>query len=448
EIVWNIVPVTVDVIVIMAIMFPRSPIYAGGILIFMIIFMIVSTLWSKKMAPLNEHEASMSNKRTGQLSDAITNIMSVKSYAREKHEHKRFAKWQKEVFDASYNILKADTVRNYCFDSIFLGINVLIIILMLFGRNWFDFSLATLILIVNYSSMLMGDLWDVHSIFKTMNRIFGDSKEMTEILDMEDDVVDMPGAKKMIITNAEVNFDDISFRHEKAKEKIFENFSLSIKPGERIGLVGVSGSGKTTLTKLLLRFADVMKGGIYIDGQNVREVTQDSLREAIAYVPQESSLFHRSIFENIAYGRPDATDEEVYEAARLANADEFIAKLPDAYDTLVGERGVKLSGGQRQRIAIARAILKDAPILVLDEATSALDSESEAAIQGALANLMEGRTSIVVAHRLSTIAGLDRIVVLNDGKIVESGTHKELLAKNGEYAKLWNRQSGAFLDEE
>ena len=226
---------------------------------------------------------------------------------------------------------------------------------------------------------------------------------------------------------------------------LHDDFNLEIPAGRSIGLVGVSGSGKTTLTKLLLRFADVNEGGIFIDGQDIRDVTQKSLREAIAYVPQESSLFHRSIFENIAYGRPDATDEEVYEAARLANADEFIAGLPNGYDTLVGERGVKLSGGQRQRIAIARAILKDAPILVLDEATSALDSESEAAIQGALANLMEGRTSIVVAHRLSTIAGLDEIVVLNDGKIVEQGSHKELLKKNGEYAKLWSRQSGAFL---
>lgn len=446
EVIWNILPTIIDVVIIMYIMIPRVPLYAAGILIFMAIFMVVATLWSKKIAPLNEHESSMSNKRTGQLADAITNIMAVKSYAREKFEHKRFEKWQKATFDASYNVLKADTLRNYCFDAIFLGMNVLIIILMMFGRQWFMLSVSTLVLIVSYSSTLMRDLWDVHSIFKTMNRIFGDSREMTEILDLKDDVVDAPDAKVMKVTDAEVVFDNISFKHDKAKESIFEDFNLTIKPGERIGLVGISGSGKTTLTKLLLRFADVDRGAIYIDGQNVSEVTQNSLREAIAYVPQESSLFHRSIFENIEYGKPGVTDEEVYEAARLANADEFIEKLPDGYDTMVGERGIKLSGGQRQRIAIARAILKDAPILVLDEATSALDSESEALIQGALANLMEGRTSIVVAHRLSTIAGLDRIVVLHDGKIVEQGTHKELLKLDGEYAKLWNRQSGSFLE--
>jgi ATP-binding cassette subfamily B protein len=261
-------------------------------------------------------------------------------------------------------------------------------------------------------------------------------------------VVDEPGAKKLVINKAKINFSNITFKHKDAKEPIFENYSLTIAPGERVGLVGISGSGKTTLTKLLLRFADVDAGEIMIDDQNVRNVTQQSLREAIAYVPQESSLFHRTVFDNIAYGRPGASKEEVLKAAKLANADEFIKKLPDGYETMVGERGVKLSGGQRQRIAIARAILKDAPILVLDEATSALDSESEALIQEALNNLMKGRTSIVVAHRLSTIAGLDKIVVLNDGKIVEQGTHAELLARGGEYQKLWSRQSGAFLDED
>ncbi|MBQ6375418.1 ABC transporter ATP-binding protein [Candidatus Saccharibacteria bacterium] len=447
EMVWNIVPVVIDVIVIMAIMAPRVPIYAAGVCVLIVVFMIVASYWSKKIGPMNEREASMSNKRTGQLADAITNIISVKSYAREKFEHKRFEKWQREVYNASYDLLKADTKRNYCFDTIFLFMNVLIVVLMIFGQEWFTLSIATLILVVNYSSTLMSDLWSVHSIFKRMNRIFGDASEMTEILDMPDDVVDEPGAKKLVLDKAEIDFQDISFKHVGAKETIFEDFSLLISPGERVGLVGVSGSGKTTLTKLLLRFADVSGGAIIIDGQNIRDVTQNSLREVIAYVPQESSLFHRSVYDNILYGRPSATREEVLMAAKLANADEFIEKLPEGYDTMVGERGVKLSGGQRQRIAIARAILKDAPILVLDEATSALDSESEAAIQAALANLMEGRTSIVVAHRLSTIAGLDKIVVLHDGKIVEQGTHKELLVRGGEYAKLWSRQSGAFLDE-
>ena len=217
---------------------------------------------------------------------------------------------------------------------------------------------------------------------------------------------------------------------------MFDDLTLHVAAGQRVGLVGKSGSGKTTLTKLLLRLDDVQGGRVLVDGQDVSRCTQQSLRRQVAYVPQEALLFHRSIRENIAYGRPNATDEQIREAARL----------PRGFDTMVGERGVKLSGGQRQRVAIARAILTDAPILVLDEATSALDSESEALVQEALENLMRGRTSIVVAHRLSTVAALDRIVVLADGEIVEDGTHAQLVEAGGEYASLWSRQTGAFLE--
>ncbi len=222
--------------------------------------------------------------------------------------------------------------------------------------------------------------------------------------------------------------------------------SISFRDNEFVAILGPSGSGKTTLTKLLLRLDDVQGGRVLVDGQDVSRCTQQSLRRQVAYVPQEALLFHRSIRENIAYDRPDATDEQIREAARLANATEFIDRLPRGFDTMVGERGVKLSGGQRQRVAIARAILTDAPILVLDEATSALDSESEALVQEALENLMRGRTSIVVAHRLSTVAALDRIVVLADGEIVEDGTHVQLVEAGGEYASLWSRQTGAFLE--
>ncbi len=447
EVIWNIFPVILDVGMILIIMTPRAPLFSLTLVIFVILFLIVSTIWSKRIAPLNEHEASMNNRRTGQLADSITNIAAVKAYAREGFEHQRFKKYQRQVFDASHAVLIADTKRNYTFDTLILLVNVAIVFFVIFGQHTFGLAIATLVLIGNYTGTIMADMWDVHSVYKTMNRVFGDAKEMTEILDMDDDVVDAENAVPLKITKSKIDFNDVFFKHPDARETIFENFSLTINPGERIGLVGVSGSGKTTLTKLLLRFADVNKGEILIDGQNIRNVTQKTLREGIAYVPQETALFHRSIAENIAYSRPNATAAEIERAAKLANAHEFIKDLPDGYDTLVGERGVKLSGGQRQRVAIARAILKDAPILVLDEATSALDSESEALIQGALNELMKNRTSIVIAHRLSTVASLDRIVVLKDGKIVEQGTHKELIAKNGEYSKLWSRQSGAFLEE-
>lgn len=447
EVIWNILPWVTSIISYIVILFPRASIFTILMVGLIIVYATISGLMSKPIAKLNRAEAEASNKTTGQLADSISNITAVKSYAREKYEQKRYAGFNRKWFMAANRSMRAHIMREIFFSFVNVGLVGATVYLMLTGTTVFGLSVATLVLIVTYSQQVLGSLWDLNSIFRTFTRVFGDASEMTEILDMKDDVVDEPGAKPLVIeTTAEVNFDHISFRHPDARQAIFEDFSLDVKLGERIGLVGVSGSGKTTLTKLLLRFADVTQGAVLIDGQNIRNVTQESLRETIAYVPQESSLFHRSVFDNIAYGRPGATREEVYEAARLAYADEFIAELPDGYDTMVGERGVKLSGGQRQRIAIARAILKDAPILVLDEATSALDSESEAAIQKALSNLMEGRTSIVVAHRLSTIAGLDRIVVLKDGKIAEAGTHQELLKVGGEYAKLWNRQSGAFLE--
>lgn len=447
EFFWNVFPVFLDVVMIVIVLIPRVPLFVVGIIVFIVIYIVMSAVWFKKLAPIHEKEAKTLNKCTGQLADSVSNIAAVKSYAREKHENERYAKYQKEWYKASSMSLKQNTKRNYFFDSVGVGIIVLIVIFMIGAQDWFGVSVATLVLLVNYSQNILSDLWSIHSVFKSLNRVFGDAREMTEILDTEDDVVDAEGAKDLAISRAEIEFKNLTFKHKDAKKPIFEDFSLKIEPGKSVGLVGVSGSGKTTLTKLLLRFADVENGAIFIDGQNIRDVTQKSLREAIAYVPQESSLFHRSIFENIAYGKPSASKEEVYRAAKLANADEFIKDLPNGYDTLVGERGVKLSGGQRQRVAIARAILKDAPILVLDEATSALDSESEALIQSALANLMKGRTSIVVAHRLSTIASLDEIVVMDDGKIVEKGTHDELLKQKGQYQKLWSRQSGAFLKE-
>jgi ATP-binding cassette subfamily B protein len=272
-----------------------------------------------------------------------------------------------------------------------------------------------------------------------------DAAQFTELLLEPPAVADAARAEMFTPRDYSVEMRDISFRYSPEQPLLFDRFTLRVEPGSKVGLVGRSGGGKTTLTRLLLRFADVERGEILIGGQTIDRVPQSALRTAIGYVPQDPSMFHRTIADNIRFGRPGATDADVRRAARMAHAAEFIEALPAGYQTLVGERGVKLSGGQRQRVAIARAILKDAPILLLDEATSALDSESEALIQEALWTLMSGRTAIVIAHRLSTVRRMDRLVVLESGRIVEHGSHEALLERDGIYASLWAHQSGGFL---
>ena len=444
--VWDIYPLILTILYSIGVAGMVCWPFAIILAIYAVVYMVVAITTYYKTRHVDEALADAENKQTGQLADSITNEISVKSYAREKMEGARFGRATERTKKATFSVAKVSLWRNFSMNVVnaitFAGLLVLIVM----SHNLFGLSIASVVFLYSLSNSLLSNVWTINHILRSINRALGDSKEMVGILDLPY-IVDDKTDKPLVIKEARIDFSHVTFQHEEQKEKLFSDFNLIVQPGKNVGLVGVSGSGKTTLTKLLLRFSDVVKGGIYIDGQDIRDVTQQSLREAIAYVPQESSLFHRSVFENIAYGKLGATEEEVVQAAKLANADEFIRQLPDGYNTLVGERGIKLSGGQRQRIAIARAILKDAPILVLDEATSALDSESEALIQEALKNLTRGRTAIVVAHRLSTIAGLDEIVVLNDGEIVEQGAHKELLVKNGAYARLWSRQSGAFLEE-
>ena len=444
--VWDIYPLILTVFYSIGVTAVVCLPFAIILLLYAALYMTVAITTYYKTRHVDEGLANAENKQTGQLADSITNEMSVKSYARESFERARFGRATARTKKATFDVAKVSFWRNLSMNTINMVTYTALLILIIMSHDLFGLSIASVVFVYSLANSLLSNVWTINHILRSINSSLGNAKEMVEILDLPY-IIDDKTDKPLKVTKAEIDFSHISFQHEEQKDKLFFDFDLKIPAGKTIGLVGVSGSGKTTLTKLLLRFADVMGGAIYIDGQDIRDVTQQSLREAIAYVPQESSLFHRSVFENIAYGKPGASEEEVIHAAKLANADEFIRELPEGYETLVGERGVKLSGGQRQRIAIARAILKDAPILVLDEATSALDSESEALIQGALSNLMKGRTSIVVAHRLSTIAGLDEIVVLKDGVIVEKGSHQELLVKNGEYSKLWSRQSGAFLQE-
>jgi len=445
--VWAIMPLVSSIVFTIIILWPLIPAVAIFLICFCVVYVVISALAYKSTAKYNAAEAAASTKQTGQLADSITNIISVKSYGRESHERKRYAGYQDRTFAASIKLMRAVIGRDMAFSGIGVMVTAAIVIFLIGGPGWFGIGVSTMIMIVTYTQQITGRLWDVNKIFRDFSRIFGDAYEMTVILDTTDAVKDMPGAQPLEVTKGEIEFQDITFQHSDSQAPLFKDFSLKLKSGERVGLVGISGSGKTTLTKLLLRFADVSKGTILIDKQNIAAAQQISLRRQVAYVPQETSLFHRSIADNIAYAKPDASRAEVIRAAKLANADEFIVTLQDGYDTLVGERGVKLSGGQRQRVAIARAILKDAPILVLDEATSALDSESEKLIQSALVELMNDRTSLVIAHRLSTVKNLDRIVVLKDGEIVEQGTHNQLTKRGGEYAKLWDYQSGSLHQE-
>ena len=447
-IIWSILPLIISLVGSIIVLSTLLWQYALFLLIFSIVFSLVVYYGSKPMAKLTKKEAKASNKLNGQLADVISNILAVKSSGAEATEQKFFTKtvssWRNSSLDVMRGFLKISTV----YSSISMTMKVSAAAFSVYAAQNNLISVAAVYLIITYTSSVTRELWNMNGIMRNYNRIIGNANDMVEILQTPTTLIDKSDSK-LKVTNGEISMDKITFTHDEGQgDTLFHDFSLEIKPGEKIGLVGASGSGKTTLTKLLLRFADIDSGKITIDGQDISEVTQASLRAKIAYVPQEPLLFHRSVRENIAYGRPDATDTEIEEAAKKAGAYDFIVGLKDGFDTMVGERGIKLSGGQRQRVAIARAILKDVPILVLDEATSALDSESEALIQKSLETLMKNRTSIVIAHRLSTIAKLDRIIVLKDGKIVEDGSHDELInKKRGVYAKLWARQSGGFIEE-
>ncbi|MDK2899321.1 MAG: ATP-binding cassette, subfamily bacterial [Patescibacteria group bacterium] len=388
-----------------------------------------------------------SSAMTAFFADAISNIATVKAFAKGKTELNKYKKLIEKWRQANIDEMKKVLLVTGSFSIMMTVMNLCAFIAAILATEYHILNIGSIYLVISYTLNVVSELWAVSNATRNYIRIIGDAGPMIDILDEDIDLKDPTNPKPFKLNHCEIKFDNVTFTHKDNNDALFDNFSLTIKPGEQIGLVGRSGSGKTSLTKLLLRFSDIDGGKILIDGQDISEITQDDLHKAIGYVSQEPMLFHRTLRENIAYSRPEATDKEIDYVAKQANATDFIKSLPEGLNTTVGERGIKLSGGQRQRIAIARAILKDAPILVLDEATSALDSENEMLIQDALGKLMKGRTSIVIAHRLSTIASLDKIIVLDNGKISEQGTHKELLKKNGSYAKLWSHQSGGFIED-
>lgn len=404
--------------------------------------------WSvKKRAPWRHERKKLIGEIHGGIADAITNNLVVKTFAGEAREIETISKKNqhfKHLFIKDIGFFAKEGSARV---AMMIVVQISAVALCAYFVFHDKMEIAIAIFTLTYLQRIASQIFTLGDMLNGYDQALLEAAPLSDILAQKTVVNDRPGALTLHDITPNITFKNTSYQYEDNDNKVLKSINLSIPAGEKVGLIGHSGAGKTTISHLLLRFSDVTEGSIEIDGHDIRDITQSSLREHIAYVPQEPMLFHRTLRDNIAYGKPDATDAEVIQAAKQAHAYEFIKELPEQFDTLVGERGVKLSGGQRQRIAIARAILKDAPILVLDEATSALDSESEKLIQAALEKLMKGRTSIVIAHRLSTIAKLDRIIVLDQGAITEDGTHHELLAQGGIYAKLWNHQSGGFIEE-
>ena len=434
----------VSIVGIVIILCNTSFTLAAAAIAWFVLFIAILFYCTKARLPLERKRGEVESAVTGVISDLVSNVLNLKLFSSKSREEKYFGKWLDKEGGAR---LKAWMYATHMYAGLALvallaqsSLVLLSVILWGYGAV----TAGTIVLVISYSGTLFQRLSGLGSAIRRFFEAYTNASEFADIMNGHIDIADSNKAEKSNIKNGEVVFDNVSFSYKQSKN-VFDNFSLKINPGEKIGIVGTSGAGKKTITKLLLRFADVTGGAIKIDGQDIRNIKQDDLRSAIAYVPQDPILFHRSLSENIAYGKPDASQEEIIEAAKLAHAHEFISNLSHGYDTLVGERGVKLSGGERQRVAIARAILKNSPILILDEATSSLDSVSETHIKSALDTLMKGRTTIVIAHRLSTIEKMDRIIVMEKGEIVEEGTHKTLVDKKGVYHNFWSHQQRGFI---
>jgi len=423
--------------------FPTAAYIFSAWIVFLIVMNYIGARWKLK----TDIERSAADSEVGgACADSVSNINTVQFFSGNEFENYRFGevkeKWRKLQ---RWGWWQSETI--FAVQGIFMI--TMEIGLLYLGALWWiqgDFTAGDFVFLQSYILAVIHHAWDLTRGFRAIFEATADAKEMTEILKTRHEVRDRIGAPELKVKNGKIDFKKVQFYFQ-SHRRVLNKFVLSIKSKEKVALVGPSGAGKSTVVKLLLRLFDLKGGRILIDGHDIAKVSQDSLRNNIALVPQEAILFHRTIMDNIRYGRREATDEEVIEAAKKAHCHEFIKNLPNGYNTYVGERGVKLSGGERQRVAIARAILKNAPILILDEATSSLDSESESLIQEALRELMKNKTVIVIAHRLSTIMQMDRIVVMDQGKVVASGTHNDLLEEDGIYQKLWRIQAGGFIGE-
>jgi len=442
---FQILPIFITVVMVTTVLLIKNQWLGFIVLSWLVLFFILNAWAIKHRIKYDLARNEAESAATADLSDTIVNHNNLRLFNGFRFEVKRFKnlnekirKYRRQSWGFHTNF---DTVQHFLMLALNLGLMYMGVRLWQAGQ----FSIGDFVLLQSYVMMVIGRIGWLGNIIRKTYQSLTDASEMTEILNLPLEIVDAPQAKKLSVAKGQINFEEVDFYFNETRQ-VLKKFDLEIKGGERLALIGPSGVGKTTIINLLLRNYDVGGGKILIDGQKISQATLDSLRAAISLVPQDPILFHRSLLENINYGREHATKEEIIKAAKQAHCHEFITDLEHGYDTLVGERGVKLSGGERQRVAIARAILRGAPILILDEATSSLDSASEALIQEALDKLMKGKTVIVIAHRLSTIRKMDRIVYIDEAGIAEIGTHNELVARpSSKYRKLWERQSAGFL---
>ena len=445
KIIWNVIPLVVKIIGVGIVLYFYKPIMALIMLAWSLLFLLFNYLVSIWKLKYDIRVSEADSKTSGVLADTITNHNTVQLFTAISDESRNFRKVtehqahaHKISLDISSFVEAGQALLIFLIEFFVFSIAI---------RSWQEgaISVGFFVLMQAYIIGLTHRLWEFSRVVRDLYESYADAKEMVEIMSLPHEIRDRSGAKPLVIRAGKIEFKDISFGFHKTRE-ILHDFCITIAPGEKIALVGPSGAGKSTIIKLLLRMHEPTAGKILIDGQDIATSTLESVRKNIGLVPQDTLLFHRTLRENIGYGRKEASEEEVRRSATLSHSDEFIKDLPAGFETYVGERGIKLSGGERQRVSIARAILKDPPILILDEATSSLDSRSEMLIQDALDTLMRGKTVIVIAHRLSTIRKMDRIIVVEKGRVIETGTHSELLAKSGGlYKRLWELQAGGFI---
>jgi ATP-binding cassette subfamily B protein len=444
---WYIIAAFFSIGVALILMCTINYWFAVILLVWIVIQLLISLKLSKNIDVYSIENAEHKSELSGKIVDSLSNSNAVKLFSRRATEKTYIANSQQQEQRSNTRLsLYMNVFRLYLDLPVTVMLVIMVTVLLYFWQND-QITTGDLVFIFNVSFVIMTQIWYLCHAMADFYREVGVARQAISILSTPIEVNDVLDAKNLIVSKGEIEFKNVTFHYNLGK-KIFNNKSIVIQPKQRVGLVGYSGSGKTTFIHLILRLFNLDSGHILIDKQDISQVTQDSLRESIMMIPQDTSLFHRSLMDNIRYGNPAATDQDVIEASIRACCDEFISLLPEGYNTLVGDRGIKLSGGQRQRIAIARAILKNAPILILDEATSQLDSLTEELIHHSLWGLMEEKTTLVIAHRLSTLLDMDRILVFREGQVIEDGTHHTLVAENGLYRSMWEAQIGGFLPED